>query len=281
MDHNSANKIPRPRDFTPLSTGIFSLVFVTLAFLSAPLFAVGETKHQTETFPDSAALLAAVVEHERTAELELQSLVFKDDVTVSELDARGQPRSTRSETRYFSGSGYRPFALHITTDGKSLDIPISQILGKSRLVALEWSKFDGRPVIVFSFEPQSPVAKHGDLESRVEGDLKGTVWVSPNDASIVRFEFRTVLPIALGWGYLGCIDSLEGFVEMREAAGNLWFPARQEFVTQGKNAVAVVVGIRFSKKFRMQQTDELSRYAPAVDAVQAKTLSPALPRLGQ
>lgn len=55
-----------------------------------------------------------------------------------------------------------------------LNIPFSEILGRSRLVPLQWSEVEGTPVIVFFFEPQSRVAKHGDLESRLAGDLKGT-----------------------------------------------------------------------------------------------------------
>jgi hypothetical protein len=270
MDHNNASKLPRPREFSRPLTGLPYLIFLTLLFLGVPPLVADDTRHPPETFPDSAALIAAVIRHEKAIDLELQPLVFKDDITVSALDAAGQLRGARTETRYFSASTYRPFALHITTNGKSLNIPFSEILAKSRLVPLQWSKLDGTPVIVFSFEPQSHVAKHRDLESRVAGDLKGTVWVSPNDASIVRFEFRTVLPISLGWGYLGKIDSLEGSLEMRESAGNLWLPARQELVTNGKNVVAVVAGIKFSKSFRTQQTDELSRYAPAFDMVQPK-----------
>jgi hypothetical protein len=61
----------------------------------------------------------------------------------------------------------------------------------------------------------------------------------------------------MGWGYLGSIDSLEGFLKMHEAAGNLWLPARQEYVTQGKNPAVVVAGSS-AKDSAHQQTDELS-----------------------
>jgi hypothetical protein len=274
MDHLHASKIPRPRNLSRLLTGLLSLAFPTLICLCVPSLGAGDTKGQTEPFPDTTALLAAVIQHERAVDPELQSLVFKDDITVSALDRSGQVRSTRTETRCFSASGYHPFALHITTNGKSLNIPFSEIFVRSRLVPLKWSELEGTPVIVFSFEPQSHVAKHGDLEDRIAGDLNGTVWVSPNDASIVRLEFRSVQPIALGWGYLGRIESLEGSLAMREVAGNLWLPALQEFVTQGKNVVAVVAGIRFSKSFHTQQADELSRYAPAFDMVQVVKPSP-------
>jgi|HubBroStandDraft_5_1064220.scaffolds.fasta_scaffold23640_3 hypothetical protein len=264
MDYSDASIMPRWRHFSHLLlTGVLSLIF-----LSSLLVADDDTNHLTETFPDTANLLATVIQRETQTDLELQSLVFKDDVTVSTLDAIGQRRTTRTETRYFNAPGYCPFALHITTNEKSLNIPFSEVLRTSRMVPLQWSRLDGTRVIVFSFEPRSPVANHGSLESRIAGDLKGTVWVSPNDASIVRLEFRTVLPIALGNGFLGTIDSLEGFLQMREDASNLWLPTRQEFVTQGKNAVLVVAGIRFSKRFRTQQTDELSRYAPVFDTVQ-------------
>jgi hypothetical protein len=266
MDHADIRKVPRARHSSRLPLTFL----VSLVFLSLPLLAEDDAGHQKDAFPDTAALLGVVMQREREADLELQSLVFKDDVTVSALDDRGQLRSTRTETRYLNASGYHAFALHITTNGKSLNIPFSKILGSSRLVPREWSEQEGTPVVVFSFEPQSPAARHGDLESRIARDLKGTVWVSPNDASIVRFEFRTVLPISLGRGYLGSIDSLEGSLEMQEAASNLWLPARQEYLTQGKNAVVVVAGLRFSKKFRTQQIDKLNHYAPTFDMVQAQ-----------
>jgi hypothetical protein len=266
MDYNDTSVMTGRRHFSHLLlTGLLSLVF-----LSSLLLADDDTNHQTEAFPDTANLLAAVIQRETETDLELQSLVFKDDVTVSAFDGIGKLRTIRTETRYFNGSRYCPFALHITINEKSLNIPFDEVLGKSRLVPLQWSKLDETPVIVFSFEPRSPVANHGDLKGRIAGDMKGTVWVSPNDASIVRLEFRTVLPIALGKGFLGRIDSLEGFLQMREVASNLWLPTRQEFVTQGKNAVLVVAGVRFSKRFRTQQTDKLSRYAPALNLVQTQ-----------
>lgn len=266
MNQTYTSEIPKPRHLVRLLlTGILSLVF-----LNVPLLAQDDTSHQTEAFSHAAALLDAVIQREREADLKLQSLVFKDDVTVSSLNAAGQLRTTRTETRYLNASGYSPFALHITTNGKSLNIPLSEILGKSRLVPLHWSKLDGTPVIVFSFEPQSTVARRGELENRIAGDLKGTVWVTVNEASMVRLEFRSVLPIALGKGFLGRIDSLEGFLQMQETDGDLWLPTHQEFVTQGKNTVVVVAGLRFSKRFRTQQTDELSRYVPAFDMVQAE-----------
>jgi hypothetical protein len=255
MDHHNARKIPRSRHFLRLL-----LTIILSLLLSLPLLAEDETKHQKDTFPDTAALLAAVIQRERAADLEVQSLVFRDNVTVSALDAAGQLRAPRTETRY----------LHIETNGKSLNIPFFEILGRSRLVPLEWSDRQGTRVIAFSFEAQSPVAKHGDLQSRIAGDLRGTVWVSPGDTSIVRFEFQTVLPIALGKGFLGRIDYLKGFLQMQQGAGDLWLPARQEFVTQGKNTVGFVVGVRISKRFRTQQTDELDRYTPVFDMVRAK-----------
>lgn len=264
MNHSNTSKTPGPTSALPwLLTGILSLV------LHASLLAQDNTKQQTEPFPDTTVLLDNVIQHERKTDRELQSLVFEDDVTVSELDGTGQLRTSRTEIRYFSASGYHPFALHVNVIGKSLNLPFSEILERSHLVPLQWSELEGTRVVAFSFEPQLPVAKHGHLERRLAADLKGTIWVNPSDSSIVRFEFRTVLPISVGWGYLGNIDSLEGSLEMRDA-GSLWLPARQDYVTRGKKPAVVVAGIRFSKKFRTRQIDEMSRYEHAFDVVQAK-----------
>jgi hypothetical protein len=266
MNYSEPSRIPgRTPLLRSLLTGLFFLLFLSLSMLAAD-----DARGQTKPFPDSAALLAAVVQHERATDPEMQSLVFEDHVAVSGLDASGHLLSTRTEICYFNAIEYRPFALHIATNDKSLTIPFLEILGRSRLVPLQWSQIDETPVVVFSFEPQSPIDKHGDLKSRVASDLRGTVWISPSDASIVRLDFRTVLPISLGWGHLGTIDSLNGFVQLREGANNLWLPARQQLVTQGKNAILVIAGIRLSKKFRTQQTDDLIRYEPSLDIVQAQ-----------
>jgi hypothetical protein len=267
MNCNHFGEAREPRFFSRRLAGLLALFCLTSVSLSVPVLAE-DTKCQKESLPDTRALLAALIEHERTIDQEFQSLVFRDDVTVSALDPNGQPHAAHSETRYFSAPGYSPFALHITTNEKSMSIPFSEILGRSRLIPRESSELDGTTIVVFSFEPQSPVAKHGDLENRIAGDLKGTIWVSPKDASIVRFEFRSVLPISLGWGYLGRMDFLEGSIEMRKIGDNLWLPVRQEFVAQGKNVVAVVGGLRFSKSFRTLQKDELSHYSPAYHMVQ-------------
>jgi len=267
MIQTDTGKIPRFK-------GLLSLLLTAaLCVLSAPLLARDDTNDQAKTFPDTDALLATVVQRERAAELELQSLVFKDAVTVSAFDATGQLHATRTDTRYFNAFGYHPFAVHMTTNGKSLNIPFSEILARSRLVPLQWSELDGTPVIVFSFEPQSSDVKHGDVESRLAGDLKGTIWVTPSDPSIVRFEFHSVRTISLAWGFEGSIDSVEGLVQMQKGASNLWLPARQQLVTRGKNNVVVVAGLRFSKRFRTQQTDEMSTYAPDIDVIRAQPSS--------
>lgn len=254
MKHTRISAMP---DQKRHARALLTFLWLT-AFLTASMLAQDAT-HQTETFPETAALLDTVTQHEKMAELEIRSFVFKDEIRVSELEAKGQPRTT-TETRYFDRSKYDPFAFHISTNDKSLSIPFSEILSKSRVVPVRWSEVDGKPVILFSFEPQAPVAKRGDLENRIAGDLKGTVAISPGDASIVRMNFRTASPIALAMGFQGRIDSLEGSVEMEKASNDLWLPNHQEFVTQGKNVVAIVAGIRFSQKFRTQQTDELSRF---------------------
>jgi hypothetical protein len=264
MNHSDTSKTwGRTSPLSWLLTGILSLV------LHASLLGEDNTKQQTEPFPDTTVLLDNVIQHERKADRELQSLVFKDDITVSEFDATGQLRTSRTEIRYFSGSGYHPFGLHIRVIGNSIDLPFSEILGSSRLVPLQWSELRGTRVMVYCFEPQLPVAKHGHLASRLAADLKGTIWVNPDDASIVRFEFRTVWPISLGWGYLGNIDSLAGSLEMRDA-GSLWLPERQEYVTRGKKPAVVVAGVRFRKKFHTRQTDQMSRYEQAFEMVPAK-----------
>jgi hypothetical protein len=271
MDHHHASGIAQPKRFSRRLTSLLAQVCLALGLLTVPLLAKNESQHETENVPDATALPTAVIRHERAVELEPQPSVFEDDVTVCAIDGAVQQHAVHTETHYFNVTGYHPFALHITTDGKSLSIPFSEMLGRSRLAPLQSSELDGTPVIAFSFEPQSPIAKHGDAENRMAGDLKEIVWINPNDAFTIRFEFRTVLPISLVWGYLGRIDSLEGSLEMmQKAAGNVWLPARQKYVTQGKNAVLVVVGVRFSKSFRTQQTDELERYAANFDIVRAE-----------
>jgi len=113
-------------------------------------------------------------------------------------------------------------------------------------------------VIVYAFEPKSLLKDHGDLGSRIAGNLKGTVWVSPADGGIVRLEFQSVSALSLG--FLRSVKALDGFVEMQRTEQGVWLPLRQEFVVQGKNVALFVAGIRYSRGFRIRRVDELSGY---------------------
>ena len=203
-------------------------------------------------------MLSLVTQRQEESQSQFKTYLFKDDATVYTLDKKGQLRHQRTETCYLRPSEQELFALHFGDNRKPTEVLFTDILGKSRLTPLRWESRKEQRVIVYAFEPKSLLKDHGNLGSRIAGNLKGTVWVSPADGGIVRMEFRSVSALSLG--FLGSVKALDGFVEMQRTDHGVWLPFHQEFVVQGKNVVLFVTGIRYSRSFRIRKVDELSSY---------------------
>lgn len=240
---------------TRAATAIFGALLFGAAMLSPQQFSGQQVPNP---FPSGEWMLSRIAQRQEDIQSQFKTYLFKDDSTVYTLDKKGQLRHQRAETCYLSPSERKLFALHLGDNQKPTEILFTDILGKSRLTPLRWESGKEQRVIVYAFEPKSLLKDHGNLASRIAGNLKGTVWVSPADGGIVRMEFQSVS--APSRRFLGSVNALDGFVEMHRTEHGVWLPVHQEFVVQGKNVVIFVTGIRYTRGFRIRRVDELSEY---------------------
>jgi hypothetical protein len=117
---------------------------------------------------------------------------------------------------------------------------------------------------VYSFEPKAQPPRHGSSDEKIAGDMKGTMWINPEAAEIVRMEFTSVSP--LGLTFMVNVKSFQGFVEQRKVSGEAWLPSRQDFVAQGREIV---------KGFRIRQVSEFSDYLKATTDVFLQVHAPS------
>jgi outer membrane lipoprotein-sorting protein len=259
----------------------------------------GQTAQQVQnTFPDTVPFMTRVAQHQKDLESLLSQYTFTDRITAYALDKKGQVRSQHKDTYYITPTAYEFFTLHVSHDGKPVsqsdlqkqekeiehkirqyeqkaqkpgevhpknDILFSDIILKSRFTPLRWDDIHGKRMIVYAFEPKSPPQHQGNLADRVAGDMKGTMWISPDDAEIARMEFTSVSSLNLGLGLLGNVKGFEGFIEQQRVHDEIWLPSHQEFVAQGRQLVA---------GFRIRQVDEFSDYLKASTDVFQQIHSP-------
>jgi len=262
---------------------IVAAVFVTTVGAQAP------SSPSQRPFPDTDLLISRVAEHQKDVEALLTEYTFTDKTTLYMLDKAGSVRSQHTDIYYITPTPYEVFTLHISHDGK----PISQsnldkqekeiehklttyerkaqknpgarpkdtllfgdIIAKSQFNPLRWEEVNGTPTVVYSFAPKTQPTRHGSTGEKIASDMKGTVWVNPEAAEIVRMEFVSVSP--LGMNFLVNVKSFQGFVEQQKMSGELWLPKRQDFVAQGREIV---------KGFRIRQVSEFSDYLKATTDV--------------
>ncbi|HXR16334.1 MAG TPA: hypothetical protein VN777_08960 [Terriglobales bacterium] len=231
--------------------------------------------------------MTRVAQHQKDLESLLSQYTYTDRITTYALDKKGQIRSQHTDTLYITPTPYEFFTLHVSHDGKPVsesdlqkqekeiehklhqyeqkaqkpgevhpknDILFSDIILKSRFTPLRWDDTHGKRMIVYAFEPKSPARHQGDLAGKVAGDMKGTMWVSMEDAEIARMEFASVSSLSLGMGFLGSIKGFQGFIEQQRVHDEIWLPSHQEFVAQGRQLIA---------GFRVREVDEFSDYLKA------------------
>ena len=239
------------------------------------------------SFPDTDPFITRVAQHQKDLESLLSQYTYTDRITTYTLDKKRQVRSQHADTYYITPTAYEFFTLHVSHDGKPVsqsdlekqektiehkirqyeqksqkpgevhpknDILFSDIILKSRFTPLRWDDIHGKRMIVYAFEPKSPPRRQGDLAGKVAGDMKGTMWISPDDAEIARMEFTSVSSLSLGLGFLGSVKGFEGFIEQQKVHDEIWLPRHQEFVAQGRQLVT---------GFRIRQVDEFSDYLKA------------------
>jgi hypothetical protein len=121
---------------------------------------------------------------------------------------------------------------------------------------------NGLETIVYSFEPTATSRPQGNLVEKISGDLKGTMWINPDEKEVVQIEFASVS--SLSFGLLGNVKGFHGVTEQQKVHGDLWCPTRQEYLANGRE---------FFKGFRIREVSEYSDYLKAITDVieQART----------
>jgi len=275
-----------------------TLLCATLLCVSS-LFAQNPPGSTTQNpFPDAALLMSRVAQHQKEIESQLSQYTFTDTTTVYTLDKNGKARNQHTDTYYVTPTAWEFFDLHIAHDGKPLSesdlrkqekeierkiqederkaqkrdaihpkdsLLFTDIILKSRFLPLRWDDVQGKRMLVYAFEPKARVGHRGELTGRIAGDMKGKMWISPEDAAIARVEFTSVSALSLGMGFLGNIKGFEGYVEQRQMRDNVWLPSHQEFVAQGRELI---------RGFRIRQVDEFSDYLKATTDVFQQIHSP-------
>lgn len=243
------------------------------------------------SFPDTDPLIQRVVQHQKEVESLLNAYTFTDKQTVYALDKKGKVRSQHTDTYYITPTPYECFTIHVARDGKPVseeelkkqqsaierklreyekkaekpggvhpksNFLFADIVVKSQFTPLRWDQLNGKPVVVYEFAPKAAPRGKGDLNARIAEDLKGNMWIAPDDAEILRVDFSNVSPLTFGYGFLGNARSFSGYVEQRKVHDEAWLPLHQEFVAEGRQLV---------QGFRIRQVDDFSEYLKATTDV--------------
>jgi hypothetical protein len=266
-------------------------------FLGTTLVAQEASLHPAQSsFPDTEALVSRVAAHQKQVEALLTQYTFTDKTTLYTLDKTGSVRSQHTDTYYITPTPYEVFTLHISHDGKSISqehlerqekdierklanyerkaqknpgarpkdaLLFADIILKSQFNPLRWEDVGGTAMMVYSFAPKVQPTRHGSSDEKIAGDMKGTMWINPEAAEIVRMEFTSVS--SLGLSLLVNVKSFQGFVEQRKVGGEVWLPSHQDFVAQGREIV---------KGFRIRQVSEFTDYLKATTDVLQQVHAP-------
>jgi len=266
-----------------------ALGLVVSAFLATVLSSQTTLPSADPTFPDTAELLAQVVQDQKKIESLLSQYTFTDETTVFTLDKNGNVRNQHTDTYYLAPTAYEFFSLHVSHDGKAVSqknldeqqkkiekqmkederkaqrnetihpksrMIFSDIIAQSTFTPMRWEQREGLNTVVYSFQPKSTSRPRGNLAEKVAGDLKGKMWISPDEKEIVRVEFVSVSSLSLG--LLGNVKGFQGFADQQKMHGELWMPIRQEYVAQGRELF---------KGFRIREVSEFRDYLKATTDV--------------
>ena len=266
-----------------------ALRLVASSFLATVLSGQATSSSADPPIPDTAGLFAQVVQDQKKIESLLSQYTFTDRTTVYALDKSGHVRKQHTDTYYLAPTAYEFFSLHVSRDGKAVpqknldeqqkkiekqmkederkaqrnetirprsQMIFSEIIAQSTFIPLRWEERDGVNTVVYAFEPKTTSRPRGNLTEKVAQDLKGKMWISPEEKEIVRIEFVSVSSLSLG--LLGNVKGFQGFTEQQKVHGELWMPVRQEYVAQGRELF---------KGFRIREVSEFSDYLKATTDV--------------
>jgi outer membrane lipoprotein-sorting protein len=273
--------------------GCVALVLVLpLGRLSAQSAAAASTP----SFPDTEQLMKEVMEDQKKIESLLSQYTFTDKVTVYSLDKNWTLENRHTDVYYITPTAYEFFSVHISHDGKEFSgsnlseqekkiekrmkaderkaqknqtihpkdrLLFADIIARSKFTPTGWDSIDGWNTVVYSFEPKSMARPKGELLDRIAGDLKGKMWISPEEKEVVRIQFTSVA--GLGMGVLGNVKGFSGVTEQRKFHGELWMPVRQEYTASGRELF---------KGFHVREVSEFSDYLKATTDVFQQVRTP-------
>jgi len=277
-----------------------ALALAANAILLTILNAQNSPARPAETpFPDTAQLIAEVAQDQKRIEALLSQYTFTDKTTEYVLDKNGKVRSQHTDTYYVTPTAYEFFSLHVSHDGKALpehnleeqekkiekriedderkaqkneavhpkdQLLFADIIARSNFTPLGWEQIHGLRTVVYAFEPKTNPQSRGSLLDRIAGDLKGKMWISPEEKEVVRIEFTSVSSLSLGMGFLATVKGFEGFTEQQKVHGEIWMPTRQEYVADGR---------QFFSAFHVREVSEFSDYLKATTDVFQQIHSPS------
>jgi hypothetical protein len=283
----ASRKNQRPAPALPGALRVL-LSSAAIALLSTGL-AAQDPPAPDRPFPDTEKLMAQVTADQKKIEALLAQYTFTDKETVFALDKNWKLHNRHTDTYYITPTAYQFFSLHVSHDGKAMSesnlqaqqkkiekrmaeddrkaqknesirpkdrLLFADIIARSRFTPLRWESLNGWDTVVYSFEPKATSRPKGELVDRIAGDLKGKMWISPEEQEVVRIEFTSVA--SLGLGVLGNIKGFAGFVEQQKIHGELWMPTRQEYTAEGRQLFA---------GFHVRQVSEFSDYLKATTDV--------------
>jgi len=291
------------RDRFKDSVCLRGMATIAVAFFVGTILALRVSAQTVTPVPPDRPFLAELMSEVSQDQKKIESLVsqytFTDKITVYALDKRGDVRSQHTDTYYVTPTAYEFFTLHVSHDGKPVsqsnleeqgkkierrmrqderkaqnnevihpkdEILFADIIARSHFIPLRWEKINGLQTIVYDFRPKSASRPAGSLTDRIAGDLKGKMCLSPEEKEVVRIEFAGVSSPNLGMGLLGNVKGFQGVTEQRKFHGELWMPARQEYVAEGRELL---------KGFRIREVDKFSDYLKATTDVLQQIHSPS------
>lgn len=276
-----------------------AVLILILSYFGGMLFGAAQgSGRDPRPFPDTQKLMARVAQHQKEVEALVDQYTCTDTTTEYALDKSGNVKSQHTDVYYVTPTAYEIFTLHIRHDGKLLSesdlekqekeiekriaederklqqgkelhpkdrIVFAEIISKSRFTPLRWEDRDGTSTVVYAYEPKSASAPQGRLDEKITGDLKGQVWVSPDEEQILRIEFTSVSSLSIGMGLLGKVNGFQGFAEQKKINDELWLPTHQEYVANGRQLFS---------GFRIREVSEFSDYLKATTDVFQQIHSP-------
>jgi hypothetical protein len=277
-----------------------AMIFIASAFLAGMVFAQNhDTTSAPAAFPNTDDFMRQVAEHQKLVESVLRQYTFTEKTTDYLLDKEGNVRKQHTDTYYVTPTSYEFFTLHVSHDGKPVSqgdtegqikkmeqrmkederkaqrnetihpqgqMILADIITRSNFTPIRREQMNGLETIAYSFEPRATSRSQGNLVERISGDLKGTMWVNPDEKAVVRVEFASVS--SLSFGLLGTVKGFHGVTERQKMLGDLWCPTRQEYFANGRELF---------KGLRIRQVSEYSDYLKATTDVvqQARTALPS------